>query len=288
MEIGRLYRSVRDRFREAGLATPDLDAKRLVGAALALPVSDLILKEWDLAGEEAVALAQAYARQRLAGMPVGRILGERDFYGRRFFLNAATLEPRPDTETLVDAVLERSAPEDAMIVCDIGTGTGAIAVSLLAERPNCRAIAVDLSADALDCALRNADLHRVADRMLPVRADFASALRPSSPAVPGTGFDWVVSNPPYIRSAVLAGLSREVTEHDPVLALDGGEDGLTAYLRIVPEAASLLRAGGRIGLEIGYDQADEVKKQLRHHGFGEIEIIGDLSGNDRVAVARKA
>ena len=287
MEIGRLYRSVRDRFRLAGLDTPELDARLLVSAALDLPVSALLLRDREPADEAAIARAEAHAQQRLAGMPVGRILGERDFYGRRFLLNGATLEPRPDTETLVEAVLARCPPEEAALLCDIGTGTGAIAVTLLAERPSIRMVAVDLSVAALGCARQNAELHQVADRLLPVCADFTSALRPAGTGLPGQGFDWVVSNPPYIRTAVLKQLSREVIHHDPVLALDGGADGLEAYKIIVADAAHLLRKQGHIALEIGYDQAGDLKNQLRHHGFGAIEIIKDLAGNDRVVVARK-
>lgn len=282
MSIGQLYRSVRDRFRAAGLPTPELDARLLVGAALDLPLSDLLLREHDEAAPGAAELVEAHAQKRLAGMPVGRILGEREFYGRRFLLNPATLEPRPDTETLIDAVLERCAPDEAPLICDIGTGTGAIAVTLLAELPNSRMIAVDLSEQALECAAGNALLHGVGGRLLPVRADYTSALRPEG------GFDWVVSNPPYIRSAVLAELSREVIQHDPKLALDGGEDGLTAYIRIVTDAKKLLRSGGWIALEIGFDQAVDLEKQLRHHGFVGIEIIQDLSGNDRVVLGRRS
>ncbi|GAB2186988.1 peptide chain release factor N(5)-glutamine methyltransferase [Roseibium sp. LAB1] len=282
MSIGQLYRSVRDRFRAAGLPTPELDARLLVGAALDLPLSDLLLREHDEAAPGAAELVEAHAQKRLAGMPVGRILGEREFYGRRFLLNPATLEPRPDTETLIDAVLERCAPDEAPLICDIGTGTGAIAVTLLAELPNSRMIAVDLSEQALECAAGNALLHGVGGRLLPVRADYTSALRPEG------GFDWVVSNPPYIRSAVLAELSREVIQHDPKLALDGGEDGLTAYIRIVTDAKKLLRSGGWIALEIGFDQAVDLEKQLRHHSFVGIEVIQDLSGNDRVVLGRRS
>ncbi|PVB61563.1 peptide chain release factor N(5)-glutamine methyltransferase [Labrenzia sp. 011] len=280
MRTGQLYRQVRDRFRQAGLATPDLDARLLVSAALGVPVADLVLREDAEVTQEAAARAGTYEKLRLEGMPVGRILGEREFYGRRFFLNAATLEPRPDTETLVDAVLARTDPQQTGIMCDIGTGTGAIAVSLLAERPGCRMIAVDLSEEALQCALRNAGHHGVGERFYPVCADYMSCLR--------GGLDWVISNPPYIRSSVLAGLDREVIQHDPILALDGGDSGLEAYFHIVTDAASLLKPGGGIALEIGFDQAGDLEKQLRHHGFVAIEIIRDLSGNDRVAVARKA
>jgi len=287
MLAGGLYRSVRDRFRKAGLDTPELDARLLVSAALDIPVSALVLQDQDPVEAPQQALAESYARKRLEGMPVGRILGERDFYGRRFLLNAATLEPRPDTETLVDAVLARSAQDDARLMCDIGTGSGAIAVTLLAERPACRMVGVDLSLKALECAVQNAELHHVADRFLPVCANYTSALKPAAVGSCGGQLDWVISNPPYIRTSLLAQLSREVIQHDPVLALDGGDSGLTAYECIVEDAADLLDAGGRIALEIGFDQAGELKKQLRHHGFGEIEIIKDLSGNDRVALARR-
>ncbi|MCX2725217.1 peptide chain release factor N(5)-glutamine methyltransferase [Roseibium salinum] len=279
MLIGELYRQVRGRFRNAGLSTPELDARVLVSAALKIPAGDLILRETDSVSDEKASLAAIYAEQRLKGMPVGRILGEREFYGRRFLLNDATLEPRPDTEVLIDAILQRVGPDQPGIMCDIGTGTGAIAVTLLAELPQSRMIAVDLSEHALHCAVQNARLQGVEERFHPVCADYCSALRP--------GLDWIVSNPPYIRSSVLGGLAREVILHDPVLALDGGETGLAAYVQIATEAEILLKPGGGIALEIGYDQAADVDKQLRHHGFGAIEIIKDLAGNDRVVTARK-
>ncbi|MES0883529.1 peptide chain release factor N(5)-glutamine methyltransferase [Roseibium sp. SCP14] len=287
MLVGQLYRQVRDQFRRAGLPTPDLDAKLLVSSALDISISDLVLNEADEVSSKRVALVWAFAEKRLGGMPVGRILGEREFYGRRFQMNAATLEPRPDTEILVDAVLQRTDPDCSNLMCDIGTGTGAIAVTMLAELPRSEMIAVDLSEEALDCAAKNAIVHGVGDRFFPLCADYLSALCQSRNVSPASGLDWIISNPPYIRTAILQDLSREVIQHDPKLALDGGESGLEAYIRIVTDAESLLRPGGQIAFEIGYDQAGDVKKQLRHHGFGAIEIIKDLAENDRVVVARK-
>jgi release factor glutamine methyltransferase len=279
MKIGALYRQIRDQFRDANLETPELDAKLLVSAAFGKSVSDLLLKEMDDAPDASVATALEYSGQRLAGKPVGRILGVREFYGRQFKLNRAALEPRPDTETLIDAVLRQSDPGQPLRMCDIGTGSGAIAVTLLAELPKALMVAVDISEEALICAAENADLNQVDDRFYPVCADYADPLQ--------FGFDWVVSNPPYIRTQVLQELSREVTHHDPNRALDGGLDGLEAYKRIVSRAAEILAPGGRIALEIGYDQAGELKKQLRHHGFEGIDIIQDLGGRDRVATARR-
>lgn len=281
MTVGQLYRQVRDMFRDAELDLPELDAKLLVSGALGISISDLMLRGDDPVSDTNSAIAQSHAAKRLAGMPVGRILGEREFYGRRFLMNPATLEPRPDTEVLIDAVITLSVPSEELLICDIGTGTGAIAVTLLAEMTRSRTVAVDLSLEALLCASKNAELHEVSDRFLPLCSDYASALEGAKSGV----FDWVVSNPPYIRTEDLGRLSPEVTKHDPVLALDGGESGLEGYVRIIAQAEMLLSSGGRIALEIGFDQADAVEKRLRHHSFGAIEIVKDLSGNDRVLLA---
>lgn len=282
MQAGRLYRQIRDRFRGAEISDPELDAKLLVSTLLGIGLSDLLLNDAQEVDAAQVREIEEKAVLRMGGMPLGRILGEREFYGRRFLLNSATLEPRPDTETLIDAVLGRTAGDAQVTIWDIGTGSGAIAVTLLAERPKSRAIAIDLSEDALACAVNNARLHSVVDRFDPLCSDYLAAMDMDRTEGP----DWIVSNPPYIRSRVLEELSPEVIDHDPRLALDGGENGLNAYAALVPQAAGLLPSGARIALEIGYDQAASVEKLLRQHGLGEIEIIKDLAGNDRVALAR--
>lgn len=279
MKTGALYRQIRDQFRGGKLETPELDAKLLVSAALRISVSELLLSESEEVPDAAAGIALEYATQRLNGKPVGRILGEREFYGRTFRLNHATLEPRPDTETLIETVLKDCDPVQPLTMCDIGTGSGAIAVTLLAELQEAIMVAVDISEAALGCAASNADNHGVGDRFLPIRGDYVAALQ--------HGFDWVISNPPYIRTPVLSELSKDVLQHDPILALDGGADGLQAYRQIVSQAASILVPGGRIALEIGYDQGEELKNQLRHHGFEAIDIIQDLGGRDRVATARR-
>nr|WP_319384332.1 peptide chain release factor N(5)-glutamine methyltransferase [uncultured Roseibium sp.] len=283
MQAGPLYRLVRDRFRNAGVTDPEPDAKLLVSTLLGIGISDLLLDGTREVDEACIREIDEKARLRIGGMPVGRILGEREFYGRRFLLNRATLEPRPDTETLIDAVLHATSTDLPITLWDIGTGSGAIAVTLLAELPRSRAVAIDLSEHALTCAAENAHQHGVADRFQPVCANYLDALHVGE----GDGPDWIVSNPPYIRSSVLESLSPEVIDHDPRLALDGGESGLDAYAALIPQSARFLRPGARIALEIGYDQGLTVEKQLRQHGLGEIEIIKDLAGKDRVALARK-
>lgn len=279
MKIRALVREIRDRFRDKGLETADLDARLLVADALDLDVSAVILHADDEASEDACGKARAHCEKRLSGMPVGRILGHREFWGLEFGLNAETLEPRPDTETLVEAVLERTPEDTHFIFADIGTGTGAIAIALLSERKNGLGVAVDIAEEALQCAADNAARLDVSSRLLCIRGDYCAAL--------GRGFDWVVSNPPYIASAVVEELDEEVRDHDPRRALDGGIDGLDAYRAIVAQAKNCLNVNGRIALEIGFGQAESVASILGDYGFFAIEIIHDLAGKDRVLVARR-
>lgn len=279
MDIGTLSREIRDLFRSHGIETADLDARLLVAAALGLNVSDVILHSADEVPEQACEQARAHAEKRLSGMPVGRILGSREFWGLEFALNDETLEPRPDTETLVEAVLSRCPAESRFLFADIGTGTGAIGVSVLKERNKAVCLATDIAEEALVCARANADSHDVTGRFLAVCADYGAPL--------GAGLDWIVSNPPYIRSEVVDGLDREVADHDPRRALDGGRDGLVAYRAIIDCARRCLRQNGRIAVEIGFDQGEAVSALMSAAGFLDIEIIQDLAGNDRVVVAKQ-
>ena len=277
VQAGALYRQVRDAFRAAGLDTPDLDAKHLVSASLCISISDLILRSDKDVPEDQKDLVLERMAKRLDHCPVGRILGEREFYGRAFQLNSATLEPRPDTEVIVDAVLSRMDTGRELIVADIGTGTGAIAVTLLCESPDVIVVATDLSPDALACAYCNAVRHGVSSRLLLIRADFCAPLTP--------GFNWVVSNPPYIPSEEIGRLSPGVKNHDPLLALDGGADGLDAYRRIGSQARSILMPGGGLVLEHGYDQSADVQKMLQLQSYMGVEVVGDLAGHARGVVA---
>lgn len=279
MDIGTLYREVRDRFRRHLIESAELDARILVAAALKLNLSEVILKSDEHVDDQSCEAARTYATDRISGKSVGRILERREFWGLNFALNDDTLEPRPDTEVLVDAVLGRSLPAERLSFADIGTGTGAIAIALLTERKNAWAVATDISVGALRCAKHNAERLGVADRVLFCRANYVSAL--------GADLDWVISNPPYIRSNVIEELSPEVRVHDPERALDGGSDGLDAYRAIIDRAEEVLGTNGRIALEIGFDQAAAVSAMLRRANFVDIEIIQDLAGHDRVLVAKR-
>jgi release factor glutamine methyltransferase len=224
---------------------------------------------------------ESFATRRLAGEPVMRILGEREFYGRPFHLGAATLVPRPETEALVDIGIELLANQKAPRLLDLGTGTGCIAISLLAELPHANAVAIDLSADAVDVARANAVLHGVADRLALRRGSWFEPLEPSE------RFDLIVSNPPYIESAEIGRLDIEVRVHDPLLALDGGPDGLAAYRSIAQSAARFLVPAGALLFEIGWQQAEPVSDLLAAHGFGDIVVRRDLAGHERVVMARR-
>lgn len=277
---GLLHADVRRRFRAAGLATADLDARLLVAAALGVAPGRLVLDADRPVEDGAAATAAAYAERRLAGEPVGRILGEREFWSLPFRLSAEVLEPRPDTETIVEAALatvpDRAA---ALAVADIGTGSGALLVALLSELPRAVGVGVDLAAGALATARGNADRNRVGDRALFVRGDFAAAL--------AGGFDLVVSNPPYIPTAEIAGLDAEVRLHDPTLALDGGPDGIAPYRAIFAEAPRFLGRGGALVVEIGAGAAEDVAAAAVDAGL----VVGpprhDLEGRPRALTARR-
>lgn len=277
MNLGAVYRQVRDRFRVAGIETAELDARLLVSGTLNLSPGDLIMREEDRVSADDMDLIEEATLKRLAGMPVGRILGTREFFGLEFRLNSDTLEPRPDTEILVETVLADVKDRAHWSFLDLGTGSGAIAVALAANSPGAFGIAADISFKALDAARLNAEANGVAGQLVFAQANYAA---------PFTGpFDWIVSNPPYIASRIIEELDPGVREHDPMRALDGGEDGLDAYKALIPQARLLLSPKGRIALEIGFDQGQAVRNLLEIHGFCNIEIIADLSGLDRVVVA---
>lgn len=219
-----------------------------------------------------------YAKRRLDGEPVVRILGGKEFWGLEMVLSADTLVPRPETEMLVRAGVERMAGITDPRILDLGTGSGCIAIALLTEIAGARALGVDLSDGALATARVNADRHGVGERIDLRRGSWFEPLRV------GEAFELVVSNPPYIAHDEIAGLAREVREHDPLLALDGGPDGLGPYRIIADELAVWLRPGGYGLVEIGASQAAQVVEIFEAAGFWQIGVEKDLAGLDRMVV----
>lgn len=227
--------------------------------------------------EQAARLANMMQR-RLGGEPVARILGEKEFYGLGFGLNAATLVPRPETELLVDLGLKAIGGQAANLL-DLGTGTGCIPIAILINARQALAVASDVSAAALTCAHANAVRHDVTDRLALLQGSWFEALGDQE-----RKFDLITANPPYIESAVIQTLDAEVRVHDPLLALDGGPDGLDPYRIIVGQARRWLHPGGQLLVEIGSDQGRAVAELFRAAGFGQVGIRQDLAGLDRVVL----
>ena len=276
-------RALAAQLRSAQLDEAELDARILLGAALGLDLTGLIAQAArTLTEAEASQLAQ-YAQRRIAGEPVARILGAREFWGLPLRLSEATLIPRPDTETVVERALElfREQPTSHRPrIADIGTGSGAILLALLSELPGACGVGTDISVAALQTARSNAARLGFAGRAGFVACDYAAAL--------SGRFDLIVSNPPYIRSAEIARLATEVRDHDPIGALDGGADGLTAYRAIASEAGRLLESGGVLAVEVGYGQSGEVEGLMTAAGLTlRAPPKADLAGTARAVSGRK-
>lgn len=262
----------------AGIENASLDARLLLQEATGLSHAGLISAQMDaITPEHAARLAGLLAR-RAAREPVSRILGRREFRGLDFALSRDTLDPRPDTETLVEAVLAVAGPRARIL--DLGTGTGAVLLSLLHALPEASGLATDISEDALATARANAGALGLAGRAQFRLSDWFARVEGE--------FDVICSNPPYIPQADIAGLSPEVRLHDPFTALSGGPDGLAAYRRITAGAGAHLKAGGWLFFEIGQGQAADLGALLADAQFGRITQRRDLSGIVRVVGGQKA
>jgi release factor glutamine methyltransferase len=277
-------RALAARFKSAGIDSADLDARILVGSALGLDLTGTIAAAKRILSADEAARLEDFARRRFAGEPVARILGLKEFWGLPLRLSPATLVPRPDTETVVEAAMEMLRAESStglpLRIADLGTGSGAILLALLSELPGAFGVGTDISEAALQTARDNARQLGLASRAGFVACDYAAAL--SGP------FDLMVSNPPYIRSADIASLGVEVRDHDPRRALDGGFDGLDAYRLIAPEAARLLKPGAALVLEVGHDQSGEVEGLISAAGLIPADAPKtDLAGIRRAVLGRK-
>lgn len=257
--------------------TPELDARLLIGAVTRLNLTGMIAAATRRLTALEAARLSAFTQRRIGGEPVARLFGEKEFWGLQLQLSPATLVPRPDTETVVEAALDilrtDATGNQAPRIADLGTGSGAILLALLHELPNAVGIGTDISLMALQTARANAAQLGLAARAHFAAGDFAAAL--SGP------FDLIVSNPPYIRTADIYTLAAEVREHDPHRALDGGDDGLDAYRRILGQVAPLLDGGGTLILEVGQHQSGDVSA-LAHaaglvpHGPPRADLAGVL------------
>lgn len=261
---------------DAGILENKKESRLLASHAFGLCAVELIANASDIVDPCQYEILQTYVARRLEREPVARIIGSTEFYGNTFLVSEATLDPRSDTETLVDVVLDeiRGHRTDALRILDIGTGSGVIVISLLHKLPHAIGVASDICPQALKTARINAQA--LSERVSFVETRWCQGINDK--------FDVIVSNPPYIKSGVIETLACEVKEHDPVIALDGGADGLDAYRCILNQCSGKLSDGGKLFLEIGFDQMDGVCALADENGWKFLRMERDIGGNERVLV----
>ena len=278
------YKSIRrfllKLFAEQGLDTPGLDARVLIMEASQLSHADLLIKNSSTPERSTITKINEFMNRRIKGEPVDKIVGHKQFYGRKYKVNKNVLSPRPETEKLVDITISEINKSGSKSLLELGTGTGAVIISIISETKNTKATAVDISEDALIIARHNAQAHGVSQSICFLNSSWFETVFES--------YDIIISNPPYISKKEMNLLSLGVREFDPFVSLYGGEDGLEAYREIINNAGLYLNPKGVIILEIGYLQADKVTNLLLKNKFIDISVARDLSGNNRVIKAYKS
>ena len=252
------------------------EAELLVGAALGRSRESLIAHPEDRLPVEAGAALEELVARRAAREPLAYILGEIEFYSLPFHISPEAIVPRPETELLVEAVVNRMRPRDLQSAVDVGTGSGVIAVVLARELPQLRVVATDISAKALALARRNCVRYQVAERVSLVCCDLLEGL--------GQPVDCIAANLPYVSSDEFVHLQPEVADHEPRGALDGGTDGLCVIRRLSAQLLGHLTPSGLAALEVGAGQAPGVEKLLRDRGFARTEVVLDYSGIERIVI----
>ena len=263
------------RLKSARIDSPSIDARLLLEAASGASRMDILTDPYRLLTDDQQTVLDGYVERRLKREPVSRILGRKGFWKIMLNVTPDVLSPRPDTETILDIVMLAHARNESFNVIDLGTGSGAILLAILSERPAARGVGTDISSEALAVARENAANLDLDGRATFLRTEWASGFGDHS-------FDLVVSNPPYIPSGDIPGLDPEVREHDPLLALDGGPDGLEAYRELAPEIMRILKPGGVFAVEIGWDQGPQVKALFEAAGFTGVIVVKDLGDRHRV------
>lgn len=281
MTIGDLLKDGAARLAKAGIDGAAREVRLLLQAAAGVPISTQIAFPERAIATDVEGQFDALLERRARREPMAHILGQREFWSLAFKVTADTLDPRPDSETLIQAVLNQLQDRFAALrLVDFGTGTGCLLLSLLHELPSATGVGVDVSAAALAVATGNASALGLAQRATFHRGDWDDGIDP--------GFDIVLSNPPYIPSSDIAGLQPEVASFEPRLALDGGSDGLDAYRRLGPAALRLLVPGGLAAFEIGIGQGDSVRGIMAAAGLRHIATARDLAAVERCVLFRKS
>ena len=281
--VARARRALAERFRSAGIESPELDARVLIGHALGLDHAGLAASASQQISDLTATQIERFAVRRLAGEPAARIVGQKEFWSLPIAVTPAVLVPRPETETLLElalALLDRDGKRTrALRIADLGTGSGAILLALLSELPNARGTGTDIDTEALMVARCNAEQIGLDSRTTFLASDYGAALQGP--------FDLVVSNPPYVTSGDIAALRPEVREHDPRHALDGGADGLSAYRAIAADAPRLMKPATHLVVEIGAHQEHAVTELFAAGGLAITATRHDLSGIPRALGAMR-
>ena len=265
-------------FQAAKLPFAEEEAMDLILGLCGLSPTDYVLRGTDTLTREQIETLREATKRRLSGDPVDRILGWRDFYGRPFSIQNV-LSPRGDTEVLLLSALDAVSTIESPRLLDLGTGSGALAITLLCEREDATAIATDIDDAAISTARDNAKNLTVSHRLTLLQSNWFDA-------IPTQSFHAILSNPPYITSRAMSDLEPEVANHDPSLALHGGEDGLDPYRQLIPRARDYLTPNGWLGVEIGFDQGDAVRALFESNDYSDIELLLDPAGHDRVVTGR--
>ena len=274
------WQGAKARLQAAGLSGPVIEARLLVEAAADATRADIVGDPYRALSPEQAATLDGYLARREHREPLSHILGRKGFWKIMLQVTPDVLTPRPDTETVVEYVLRDFPEHAAWSVLDLGVGSGAIILSILADRPAAKGLGVDVSEEALAVARDNAASLGLAGRLALLRGDWTEGLGEAT-------FDLVVANPPYIATEVLATLEPEVRDHEPRVALEGGADGLMHYRRLAPEILRVLKPGGRFAVEIGYDQKNAVEALFHEAGALGVTTIRDLGDRDRVVAGVK-
>lgn len=272
--LRNVYLKTRDQLRSSGVDNPDFVARDLIKRAVDVADIDIILVSEQEVYAGKVQEINECLKRHISGEPVSRIFGEREFWGLPFRVTPDVLDPRPDTETIVDVALKQFIGRPPERILDLGTGTGCLIVSLLTEWPLADGVATDVSEKALAVAKENAKKHNVDKRLKLLESDWFESVKGK--------FDVIVSNPPYISNQEIPNLPVAVKEYDPILALDGGNDGLDCYRKIISGLKTHLKDDGICFLEIGYSQAEDVTRLVEDSGLFVKEVHPDMAGIPRV------
>jgi release factor glutamine methyltransferase len=280
LTLVKAWTAAKDRLKDAGIDQPSIDARLMLEVAANVTRTEIVTDPYRELTEAQVATLDEYLARRSRREPVSHIIGRKGFWKILLQVNRDVLTPRPETEVIVDEVLKAFPEQMPFSMLDLGVGSGTILLAVLAERPAAKGLGVDASSEALAVARDNAANLDLNTRAALMHGDWTAGLADGN-------FDLVVSNPPYIPTAVIDTLEPEVRDHEPRLALDGGADGLDAYRLLAPEILRVLKPGGMFAVEIGYDQSQAVEALFNQAGAREVRTVKDLSTHDRVVIGVK-